>query len=91
MDVEEVRQWRARQRGDVLPCIESALMEVFQSEIHYRRKIHPAQLAYVLIKVYECMYERVKHLPLTELPEQMQRLCAICLTSIENGQFHRED
>lgn len=87
VDIATVRQWRARRRGDVLGVLEESLLEFHSQKLYTRAKVTPGQAALIAVKVYEVVYERVKQEPLIALPEQMKRLCAICIESIECGQF----
>ncbi len=87
VDLGEVRQWRARKRGDALATLEFSLIHVFKSDIAEKIKIEPGKLAYLLIKIYEHMHEQVTNEPLVDLPQEMRCLCAICLSWLESGQF----
>lgn len=91
VDLDQVRRWRATKHGEVLPTLEAALLDVFRDAIHEKLKIQPGQLAYLLIRIYEKVYEDVTHLPLVELPEEMRRLCTICLDFLEHGHREQED
>lgn len=89
VDVRMLQQWRTSRLtsrlGDPLALCEECLLDIFHSGVHHRINITDGQLAYVLITIYESLFERSRNLPLVELPEQMQHLCRICLDSLEKG------
>lgn len=91
VDVEAVRRWRAGTRGEILPLLEHALVEVFRDGVHERLKIAPGALAFILIKTYERVHEFATQQPLVGLPLEMRRLCAICLDWLESGQFPNQE
>lgn len=93
VDVDAVRRWRASTRGDVLPLLASALTDLFREAIYEDARITPPQAVLLFVKIYERVFERLmRHMLLPEdLPPEMKRLCAICLDSIERGNFHQEE
>ncbi|MDF0673242.1 MAG: hypothetical protein P0120_02710 [Nitrospira sp.] len=91
VDLEEVRRWRARKRGDALAVLEFSLIQVFKSGLSEKIKLEPGKLAYILLKTYEQAHEHVNNEPLIDLPMEMMQLCAIILDWLESGNFLNQE
>ena len=92
VNIEEVRRYRAVHRGDVLPIVETAVLELVENGIYARARVTPAQAIVILMKLYERVYELISARPLEKaaVPEQMRHLCSICIRLIEDGHFTEE-
>lgn len=87
IDMAAFQRWRARDLGalalddkDLLQRVALALWDTLRrDEAHHRVGISERQAAGVLALVYERIHKNLTHRPLDVLPEEIKRLCAICV------------